>query len=438
MMLDLEARVEDDAPRFAGTRMRGLRAVEGDALCERWLAVDGRGRAITLLRLREEHARDRAVRDAWLEQAARNRALDEPALLPLLDHGLHAGRACASLARADDALPLSMLLAHLAARRESPSLALALHVVDALAAGLYVAHARRGAGGSVPLVHGDLCCERVLVRADGRVQMAELGLWSALPAALGVKLRSLRGAVEHLPPERAGGAPADVRGDVYALGVLLRRMMGGAACVRGETRMRVSPGARELAVLLGGMLAVSPDARIAEVDALRRRLAALPRHEAGHAALAQLHADVRVDTASPPSPRRRTGSATALFVGLREPPSQARTRPWPLPRAAVEPRPSACRIEAPVAVMQPPLVDEPAPARVTPAPALSPRLVARGDPESSLGTYLEPSETLFEESTRARAVAQRASDVTLPTRIAMTLAALLLLAALCLLSALIA
>jgi serine/threonine protein kinase len=77
-------------------------------------------------------------------------------------------------------------------------------------------------------IHGDLRPANVLIREDGSFAVADFALASAVEYAVGegesgVMLRS----PEYLSPEMINGAPADVRSDIYCLGLLLHEMLTG-------------------------------------------------------------------------------------------------------------------------------------------------------------------------------------------------------------------
>lgn len=276
--------------------VRDQRAIEGDPLHDRWLAQHARGPALALIRLRPELARSEQVMATWLAQAERNAACQAPGILPLLDFGMHAGMAFAAREHVADALPLARLLALLQARGETVSAMLAVHIVRSLCETLSVAHDLTNDGRASPLVHGDLCAERVLVRSDGRLQLTELGFYAAVSADRAVCLRTQGALPEHIPPDAVKGAPIDVAADTFGLGVLLRRMLipGATEAVSAATRkfVPVLPS-HEMVVLIGRLIAPLAGERPRSVADVRQELAMMPSHGAGMAVLAQLHEDVR-------------------------------------------------------------------------------------------------------------------------------------------------
>ena len=238
-----------------------------------WEARDrdlGRTVAFKALRARGELGREKRLL-AEAEVAAR---LSHPNIVTVLDVG-----------RSDQGVYLvqEFLSGQTLARRlETGALPLreALQIGVALARGLAHAHAHG-------VVHRDLKPENVQLCEDGQVKLLDLGMAAALGR------RKLDGGTPaFMAPEQADGAPEDERTDVYALGVLLYRMLTGVAPVEVDPLGRPRSISRGLAVelaptlghLVESMLAKAPTDRPRDAGevlaALAEIEAALPR-EAG-------------------------------------------------------------------------------------------------------------------------------------------------------------
>ncbi|MCB9495552.1 MAG: serine/threonine protein kinase [Fibrobacteria bacterium] len=105
---------------------------------------------------------------------------------------------------------------------------LALRVVGQIARGLQAAH---GAG----VVHRDLKPSNILVAPDGSMKIADLGLARDPHAAAITRPSGMVGTPHYMAPESLeAGTDPDHRVDLYALGVLLYRLVYGRLPFRGS------------------------------------------------------------------------------------------------------------------------------------------------------------------------------------------------------------
>ncbi len=100
----------------------------------------------------------------------------------------------------------------------------ALRVAVEVARGLAHAHAHG-------VIHRDLTPGNVFVCHDGRVKVLDLGMAHAFG-----RPRAAGGTPAYMAPERVAGAPEDERADVFALGVVLYRMLTGTLPFAGDGR----------------------------------------------------------------------------------------------------------------------------------------------------------------------------------------------------------
>jgi eukaryotic-like serine/threonine-protein kinase len=92
------------------------------------------------------------------------------------------------------------------------------------------------------VVHRDLKPENVFLCQDGRVKVLDFGM-----AHASGRPRLDGGTQAYMAPEQARGAPEDERTDVFALGVILHRMLTGRLPARGWER-KGSPSAPPLEI----------------------------------------------------------------------------------------------------------------------------------------------------------------------------------------------
>lgn len=226
-----------------------------------WEARDrelGRRVALKVLKVRGEPVREKRLL-AEAEVAAR---LAHPNIVTVLDVGRSAAGAFV-IQEFLEGVPLSV-------RLDQGALPLreAVRICTEIARGLAHAHA---AG----VVHRDLSPGNVLLGADGQVKILDLGMATALGRK---KLDG--GTASFMSPEQAAGAPEDERSDVFALGVLLYRMLtgaspfaeDGAALARSSARGLEVKAAPDLALLVESMLEVAPTSRPRDAGLVLRSL----------------------------------------------------------------------------------------------------------------------------------------------------------------------
>ncbi|MFN8651290.1 MAG: serine/threonine-protein kinase [Gemmatimonadales bacterium] len=198
------------------------------------------GRDVALKVLRPELAGAAQVGD--LQQEARILArLEHPGIVPVHDVGVLADGRIFSLMKLVRGQGLEQAIQELALLAR---LRLFLKIAEAVA----FAHASG-------VVHRDLKPGNVMVGAFGEVLVLDWGL-AAVQGAL--PEGGAAGTPGFMPPEQRLGAPADARGDIYALG----RLLGEMATVSG------TEPPRPLRAIASRAAAAAPDARYPTVAAL--------------------------------------------------------------------------------------------------------------------------------------------------------------------------
>ena len=147
------------------------------------------------------------------------------------------------------------------------------------------------------IVHRDLKPENVMVRTDGSLAIADLGIAADLGKGDNVDADDIVfGTPTYMSPEQARGLPLSKPSDIYSLGVMLYEMLVGkppfsAPNVRALMHQHTTAPVPRLPVglsayqpLIDSMLAKSPDARPADAAVLLSRLGELRRQtHASHA-----------------------------------------------------------------------------------------------------------------------------------------------------------
>jgi len=157
----------------------------------------------------------------FLDAVERNKALDHPNIVPVLDAGKREDMVYFAT-EVIDAQPLADFLAE-----HGPlSMADVLPLLRQIAAALDYAHAKA-------IRHGDLSDTSIFV-ADGQVWLADFGLTSAIEGTSLAKKGFVAGNPRYLSPERVKGESPSRTADLYALGIICYQMLAGDPPFTGE------------------------------------------------------------------------------------------------------------------------------------------------------------------------------------------------------------
>lgn len=166
---------------------------------------------------------------------------------------------------------LGALLSQMSSRGERTSFAWMRQILDPIVHTLDLAH-QRG------IVHRDVKAENVFVLAnDGGVRLLDFGFAKMLRAPAITASDAIAGSPGYIAPEiwREGAWCADARADIYALGVLVFRILGGRLPFQGTT---IEIARRAMSDERPSLHALRPDVS-PDVDAwVRQVLAVDPNH----------------------------------------------------------------------------------------------------------------------------------------------------------------
>ena len=242
------------------------------------------GRQVAIKVLLDEMCRQPEVVERFMNEARALGRINHPGVVEIFDVGrLPGGRVCLvmELLRGE---PLSRMVA----RRGRLSVAEAVSITSQVADAIAAAHERK-------IIHRDLKPDNVFVLADGgelRVKVLDFGVAKLQDGAgaVATATKTALGTAAYMAPEQfKSSRQVDARADVYALGCMLFELLTGAPPypeknlgltmmahatkpipVASAANPEVPPA---LDVVLGQMLAKTPETRFGSMAAVRNALA---------------------------------------------------------------------------------------------------------------------------------------------------------------------
>lgn len=214
-----------------------------------------------------------------------------------------------------------------------------LSVADAVGLGIQVADALADAHAH-GILHCDLKPLNIRLTPDGRAKILDFGLAERSPDAVGSdetelvsvgighQSHGLSGTAGYMAPERLSGTPADVRGDIYAVGVILFELLTGRRPFEGTnlistaalalTTPAPSPSGLDAAIpeavsaIVLTALAREPGSRFQSAGALGEALRAVVGQSGSMAAASTPLA--MAPTGTGPRPRARWAAIAAAIL----------------------------------------------------------------------------------------------------------------------------
>jgi eukaryotic-like serine/threonine-protein kinase len=306
-------------------RYRILEKLGEGGMGEVYLAEDpSLGRKVALKFLSEALRTDEVARRRFLAEARSAAALDHPFICKIYETGRADGR---------DYIAMEYVAGRsLKERLADGPLGLEefYRLAGEITEAVEEAHSRR-------IVHRDLKPANILLTAGGHVKVMDFGLAKRVTEAEQTRLfeeaegltrpGALVGTPAYMAPEQAGGEGADLRSDIFALGVVFYEALTGTHPFRRETwaatlaavleeeaeglRGRRPEVGERLAEVVGRMLAKRPQGRQQSLTEVRAELA---------------------EALEETTRQRRRGGAVAAGAGRRVTPavgSLAEIRPYP-------------------------------------------------------------------------------------------------------------
>jgi serine/threonine protein kinase/predicted hydrocarbon binding protein len=168
--------------------------------------------------------KDPTFMERFMLEARTIAQLQHPHILPVIDFGRQENMAFLVMVLLEGGTLRTYL-------RENGALPLdnCAFMIAQIASALERAHSRG-------VIHRDLKPENILMDEDSNVYLTDFGIARILENTLNLtNTGAILGTPQYIAPEQARGKPADVRSDVYGLGVMLYEMTTGSLPFKAET-----------------------------------------------------------------------------------------------------------------------------------------------------------------------------------------------------------
>ena len=259
-----------------------------------WLArmrgTHGFERMVALKTILPNFAREQRFRNMFLDEACIASRIEHANVAQIFDLGEQDGNLYLAMEWVNGD-SLSNLTRAAEAGGHAFPLPILLRIFADACAGLHAAHELRDERGrELNVVHRDVSPQNILISDTGIVKVIDFGVVKARgriceETATGV----VKGKMHYVAPERALGALVDRRADVWAVGAILYRILGGRPAYEGEGNLAIirqlvarneirplpSRVPRALARVVYRALARDPNERYASAAALQQELEGL-------------------------------------------------------------------------------------------------------------------------------------------------------------------
>ena len=251
---------------------------------------------VVLKRILPSFAENPAFTQMFLGEARLAAGLDHPNIAHVFDFGEYGGALYFTMeyVRGRD---VRQLVRAARDRGKPLPLAVVIHIIVGMLAGLHHAHEHRDAQGRpLQIVHRDISPANALVTYEGDVKLVDFGIAKAAALGPGTVGGSLKGKISYMSPEQCRGEALDRRSDLFSIGTLLweltvgKRLFGLKTAASELTLLRTIDEANvprpcelvpryptELEAIVLRALARDPDDRFATALEFRVELEAFAR-----------------------------------------------------------------------------------------------------------------------------------------------------------------
>jgi serine/threonine protein kinase len=221
--------VREKPNNLLGNRYQILEKVGEGGMAQVYRGMDVKlNRPVAIKILYEHLANDRDFLRRFKQEAKAAAKLSHPAIVNVYDEGEEEGLHYIVMEYVDGFTLKDIILREEHLKPEE-AVRIALQICDAL----MHAHGQN-------VIHRDIKPHNIIVSPEGRVKVTDFGLARAATDATITYGKSLFGSVYYSSPEQARGSSADLKTDIYSLGIVLYEMLTGVVPFSGESPISIA------------------------------------------------------------------------------------------------------------------------------------------------------------------------------------------------------
>lgn len=215
--------------KILGNRYQVLEKVGEGGMAQVYRGMDVKlNRPVAIKILYEHLSNDRDFLRRFKLEAKAAAKLAHPAIVNVFDEGEEGGLHYIVMEYVDGVTLKDIILREERLRPEE-AVRIALQICDALI------HAH-----NQNVIHRDIKPQNIIVTPEGRVRVTDFGLARAATDATITYGKSLFGSVYYSSPEQARGGSANLKTDIYSLGIVLYEMLTGEVPFLGESPVSIA------------------------------------------------------------------------------------------------------------------------------------------------------------------------------------------------------
>lgn len=185
-------------------------------------------RNVAIKVLRGDLSDDELFIKRFRREALASTALNHPNVVQIFDIGEENGKYFIVMEYVEGVTLKQLLL-----KRKRLTISEVIDISKQISLGIDHAHSKQ-------IIHRDIKPHNILIQKDGTVKITDFGIAVTLNSTLLTQTNSILGSVHYLPPEQISGDVANVRSDIYSIGILMYELLTGELPYNGDSAVTIA------------------------------------------------------------------------------------------------------------------------------------------------------------------------------------------------------